>query len=228
MADIKKISYRINGEFFETVVKFSADGVRKRMPKGFSVKLPGDVALAMQAEFVSNDTLDLCVAAFRKIIKDFETQGLKRELVIIYKYEASSRPRSKDAIVAEKRKNKKEGSDDEVELTVDDFNSQSWYHGKKSYSEEKGLKVEWSLAERVTYGKTVEFQDADKERIGRSEGDPYLLWTQEREDFFLALDAALDALVLRASKILDVEPEKLSEIISTVKGPILLAAPGNK
>jgi hypothetical protein len=208
MAKIKTLDYWILRTHHQVAVKFCEGGRRKGPPSGFSIELPADMRLAFDQQFVAAPTIDKCVDDFKALVEKFEKADLKRERVIVYNFEASKRPKSKEAI-AKERKERASYDRGPIEKEIDDFED-------RNERAVRGLKISWEVAERVVYADEVEFQRLKTgEKIYMENDNGWMPWTAEREEFFKQLDVALDALVLRAASLLDHDGDRFAVLIDS-------------
>ena len=169
----------------------------------FVAKLPDDIAAAINCTHAEGATAKECEDDFKKQIKTWASTKLKKRRMIAYTFEASERPKL--------RKKKHDFRYNEDSETVrNDL-------GERVH----GLTFQFSIGELIEYpdGRT-NFAEEDGHR-SYTHNQEMIEWTAEREAFCVSLCAAIDALVLRASAILDQDPNKFAALIAS-KGMSML------
>lgn len=211
MAKIKTIDIWDGHQRRRVDVKFSARSNK------FEIRIPEDLAVTLDngEDLITADTCQEAEEAWTTRVKELAVLVVKREKVIVYEYEASRRKRP------EHKKETGYRAQIEDQAHIDDF--ADGYHCGRDKKEVlwKGMKVRWSLADRVVAGGRTRYLEHGGNDEVNIRGE-VMDWTAEREAFFKSVTESLEKIVKRASAILDAEPAKLSALLDSGAGKMLI------
>lgn len=166
--------------------------------KHFIIELPAWWHDILDYKKVSGETEDKVNAAFRDAKKEYEERCTTRRKVILYQFQAS-------AVINEYAENGK-------------FKRVIFRKDEVSFSEGTALDFWWRVGYELRSSVDPKPKYIDLKERSISHGDHKVMdWTQQREDFFQALQANIDNLILKAHTFFKQDVKTVAQIVDQAK-----------